>query len=938
MPGRGPGIKKNLALLILIAAAGSILAQVQPDRSGLGQAEFRHPGLSIRNSWQRSKELPPQAAAQAAGDLAALGANAASGRLDVRGGRWATLTLKEPLLPGGGAGNSLKWSDLGRAAPGNQGEFSRAAAQAFREFVQANGPALRIDPGQLDQPGKATVLGGGALVQIHVPREYQGIPVRGSYLHAVINHGNLVLFGTNQWGDINLSTSPDVSHDDALAVVQAQVEPYTINGFWGKSGLIIVPLAQGQDVNRIAVDLGYTHRLAWMIRPAFQGELRNYEALVDAHSGELLSVVDTNHYQTTRSVKGGVLPETNDGSVPEGTEQAGWPMPFVYVDDAAGTFLTDAGGNLAQCFDGSITTQLDGPFMFMSDACGAISESSTGDIDLGTSAGTDCSVPAGSSAGNTRSSRSGFYEMNRIKEMARSHLPNNSWLQQQLQANMNIDSTCNAFWNLGTVNFYRSGGCCANTGELAGIFDHEWGHGMDANDANPGVSNPGEGIADIYTALRLNTSCIGRGFRPGVQCGGYGDPCTACTGIRDIDYDKRQSELPHDVVWIDSNCPGGGGPCGGAVHCEGAVYAEAVWDLIHRDLPARYGMDFNTAQEVGTRLTYLGGGNVGTWFSCNLSGQAGCGADSGYQQYLAADDDNGNLSDGTPHMQAIFDAFDRHGIACSTPTVLDSGCAGAPTTFPVVTATALDGGVELSWGAVSGASSYQIFRADGVFGCDFGKIKVGETTDHSFIDSGLKNGRDYWHIVIPMGPAGSCLGPASSCTTVIPVDGDNLAIDSPVLAIDTGDGDASLDNCESATRRMCVSTRCGRSRTRVSASTASMRLPPPRWAHAAAAAQVSNLTASGLAFGDTVVFEVDLTSDELYPIVKTQILTIDDAESDVQFVATKTYDFETDLEGWEVIQGTFSRSNAGGVPIVAPTTSVRRHLPPCSVTRFAHPA
>ena len=73
-----------------------------------------------------------------------------------------------------------------------------------------------------------------------------------------------------------------------------------------------------------------------------------------------------------------------------------------------------------------------------------------------------------------------------------------------------------------------------------------------------------------------------------------------------------------------------------------------------------------------------------------------------------------------------------------------------------------------------------------------------------------------------------------------------------------------------------------------------------------------DFTASGLAFGDTVVFEVDLTSDELYPIVRTQTLTIDKAESDVQFVATKTYDFETDLEGWEVIQGTFSRSNAGG--------------------------
>ena len=593
MRARARGIVKSVPFFLLIASAGSILAQVQPDRSGLGQAEVRHPGLNIRDSRQLPNELPPQAAAQAAGDLAALGANAASGRLDARGGRWATLILTEPLLPGGGAGNSLIWRDLGRAAPGDRGEFSRAAAQAFREFVQANGPALRIDPGELDQPGKATVLRGGTLVQIYVPREYHGIPVRGSYLHAVINHGNLVLFGTNQWGDINLSTSPDVSHDDALAVVQAQVKPYTISGLWDKSGLIIVPLAQGQDVNQIAVVPGYTHRLAWRIRPAFQGELRNYEALVDAHSGELLSFVDTNQYGTAREVKGGVLPESNDTIGPEGTEQAGWPMPFAYVDHAAGTFTTDTGGNLA-CVDGSVSTQLAGPFLIMSDACGAINESSTGDIDLGTSGGTECTVPAGASAGNTRSSRSGFYEMNRIKEMARSHLPNNSWLQQQLQANMNINSTCNAFWDLGTVNFYRSGGGCANTGELAGVFDHEWGHGMDANDANPGISNPGEGIADIYAALRLGTSCLGRGFRPGLQCVGYGDPCTACTGLRDIDYAKRLSGNPHDVIWINANCGGGSAPCGGIVHCEGAVYAEAVWDLIHRDLPTSYGMDCNT--------------------------------------------------------------------------------------------------------------------------------------------------------------------------------------------------------------------------------------------------------------------------------------------------------------------------------------------------------
>ena len=116
--------------------------------------------------------------------------------------------------------------------------------------------------------------------------------------------------------------------------------------------------------------------------------------------------------------------------------------------------------------------------------------------------------------------------------MGRSHLPNNSWLQSQLTSNMNIKDTCNAFWNGATVNFYRSGGGgggCANTGEIAGVFDHEWGHGMDANDATPGIASPsGEGIADIYTAIRLNDSCIGRNFRSSV-CSGNGDPCDTCT-------------------------------------------------------------------------------------------------------------------------------------------------------------------------------------------------------------------------------------------------------------------------------------------------------------------------------------------------------------------------------------------------------------------------
>lgn len=54
---------------------------------------------------------------------------------------------------------------------------------------------------------------------------------------------------------------------------------------------------------------------------------------------------------------------------------------------------------------------------------------------------------------------------------------------------------------------------------------------MDANDVAAGISDPsGEGIADIYSALRLNDSCIGRGFYSNSVCGGNGNPCISCTG------------------------------------------------------------------------------------------------------------------------------------------------------------------------------------------------------------------------------------------------------------------------------------------------------------------------------------------------------------------------------------------------------------------------
>ena len=72
---------------------------------------------------------------------------------------------------------------------------------------------------------------------------------------------------------------------------------------------------------------------------------------------------------------------------------------------------------------GTVSTALVGRYARINDACGAINETSaTGDLDLGfgpTPPATDCVVPPGHSPGDTKASRSAFYELTRINEQAR---------------------------------------------------------------------------------------------------------------------------------------------------------------------------------------------------------------------------------------------------------------------------------------------------------------------------------------------------------------------------------------------------------------------------------------------------------------------------------------------------------------------------------------
>ncbi len=534
-----------------------------------------------------------------------------------------------------------------------------------------------------------------------------------------------------------------------------------------------------------------------------------------ADTGELLSFQDTNQY-VTKQIKGGVYPHTNTEICPApsqcGVMQSNWPMPFADTNQPAPNNFSNSAG-VFEYTGGMATTTLSGKFVDVVDACGPISQSMVfGLFSLwGTNGDHDCTSVG--SAGNTAASRSSFYELNRIAEQARGWLPANAWLQTPLTANVNLNQICNAFWNGSTVNFYNSGtstvspfASCGNTGEIAAVFDHEWGHGLDSNDAGGFKSNSSEGYADIASIYRLNASCVGHGFfqaygtdigcgtasdgLPNTNDARIGSHCdTNCSGVRDADWGLHADGLPDTAVgYVCGSCDSGSGPCGRQTHCAATPTRQAAWDLVARDLRnPPFSLNAETALIIGTRLFYQGSGNIGDWHACtcgNPSGgsSSGCGATNGYMQWLATDDDNGNLNDGTPHMTALHAAFDRHGIACSSPTPANSGCAGGPTSAPTLTLTPGDNAVGLSWTAVSGATSYWVFRTEGHAGCNLGKTLIATVSGNTkYIDKQVVNGRAYYYNVVAKGASSACHGRASTCKTVTPVNGTDAI--APVVTI-----------------------------------------------------------------------------------------------------------------------------------------------------------
>lgn len=821
-----------LAVLLGIAATGAVLA-VEPTEpaSYLDQKAFFKPELYISSSQEPIEQivgrLPNRAAWKsylATQEMAATGVRGPmmpKAFIDPRSGAATSLIGAFPILPGRGVGNHIKLADMASSLGRPVKKVDAAAvSDLVLAFVRANADLLGIDTTQLGSVKAADVS--PELWQVSIPQSFEGIPVRHGRLAASINNGNLVLIGTETWGHVRgLDRKPKIDGAAALAAGFAYAGGASaMDEMVRQPALEIIPVASQTGAFNGPVGTGYRHRLVWTFVFRRQPDLAAWEVIVDAHNGEVLALQDINHY-VERQVTGGVYPVTSTEICPNpgtcGALQAGAPMPFADTGLVSPNNFTNSAG-IFNWTSGTATTTLTGRYVDIVDSCGAVTNSSaTGSIGLlGTNGQHDC-TGAGGGAGNTSASRTAFYEVNKLAEMARGWLPTNTWLQNRLTTNVNLNQTCNAFWGGGSINFYRSGGGCRNTGEIAGVFDHEWGHGLDDNDAVGSLSSSSEGYADIAAIYRLQHSCVGHGFywTTNKGCGQTADGTgfnqneaqqgaahcdTDCSGVRDADYLKHNPNTPDTPLgFVCTSCLTGSGPCGRQVHCSAAPSRQAAWDFVARDLQsAPFNLDSQTAFIVANRIFYQGSGNIGSWHSCTCgSSSSGCGSTNAYMQWLTADDDNGNLNDGTPHMTALFNAFNRHGIACATPTPVNSGCGSGPTGAATLTGTAGNFQSSLSWNAVAGATRYQVFRTEGHAGCNFGKTKIAEVTGTSYVDTQVANGRNYYYNVVAAGASNACFGPVSNCATVTPVASitPDFSISCSPSSLSAGQGGSATSTC-----------------------------------------------------------------------------------------------------------------------------------------------
>jgi MYXO-CTERM domain-containing protein len=289
--------------------------------------------------------------------------------------------------------------------------------------------------------------------------------------------------------------------------------------------------------------------------------------------------------------------------------------------DGAGAITFPDGG------PASVTATLNGPLVAMLNSSGAVASKdlllADGEAFVWNDAQNDEKIDAQLDT---------FIHIHEVKDRCKIIAPSMGWLDSQVKATVNINDVCNAFSDGTDVNFFLSNAQCENTGRIADVNYHEFGHSFHFHAIIPGAGvfdgALSEGQADYLAATITGDPGTARGFFKDNQ------------PLRDLQSPKKI--WPQDV---------------GEVHDTGIIIGGALWDL-RTALVAKYGEEKGIA--TADQLYYQAirrAADIPTM----------------YVESLAADDDDGDLENGTPNLCEINAAYGAHGLRAIAATAPDFG-------------------------------------------------------------------------------------------------------------------------------------------------------------------------------------------------------------------------------------------------------------------------
>lgn len=491
--------------------------------------------------------------------------------------------------------------------------------QRVKTFMETDLAAFQIPMQSLELQGthrskKYTFVN---FVQYH-----EGLEIINSRVTFKLTPNNeIILFGADVFKNIQLSTQPLINASVAQAA--ATTDLHGIHTVTTDPKLRVLAIPNGRS---------YSFKLVYTIMAEGVDEEdshmpSNYECLVDAHDGTVLSrrnlVVQVAPSGGNIEVKGTIFPT----HLLAPSQMRNLPHLRIQIDGTNNYTSAEGGITIPGPYPKTATVWLEGRWSrVVSGNNGNITPSFVASID----SLTDSLVfDNQGTAPNVATIRhlSAYYHTTLVHDYMKSLMPNFTALDIALTTRVDrTDGNCNAFFNGNSINFYTTAGGCNALSQVADVIYHEYGHAitnyfyssLSAQFQNGAM---GEGYSDIYAITLTNNPVLGVGFT--------NSPTQV---IRR--YDQNPKIFPQNLV--------------GQVHADGEIICGAWWRTAGAIGSTRTQMEILAESMYG--LAMYPNGQEGKLYTDILI------------DALQADDNDNDLTNGTPNINAIINSFAFHGI------------------------------------------------------------------------------------------------------------------------------------------------------------------------------------------------------------------------------------------------------------------------------------